>query len=155
MRLNHWNDITLKGSLYNVYTTPKSYPNIDTLDDLYTSRLDIHVRHPGLLTDIFGDAQVGTSIGNLRAERLQTTIDDLLNERIVSKGDVAGLARYANYAFDNNQLTPRDDGKTNLHIVAECPRYACVEGIIHKLRDVINFFGKDKASSFKSFEIKI
>lgn len=112
----------VQGSLYNVYTTPKSYPNIDTLDDLYESRLDIHVRHPGLLTDIFGEEPVGTTIGNLRIKRLQATTDDFLNERIALKGDVAGLARYANYASDDNKLSAREDGKSNLHIVAECPR---------------------------------
>lgn len=84
--------------------------------------MDIHVRHPGLLTDIFGDEKVGTTLGDLRAKRLKTTTDDMLNERIVSRGDVAGLARFANYAFDNNNLAPREDGKSNLHIVTECPR---------------------------------
>jgi hypothetical protein len=85
--------------------------------------LDIHVRHPGLLTDIFGDEQTNTTIGDLRARRLRTTDDDALNERIVSKGDVAGLARYANYDYDNHNVTPRADGKSNLHLVGECPRY--------------------------------
>lgn len=80
------------------------------------------MRHPGLLTDIFGDEQVGTTLGDLRAKRLKTTSDDMLNERIVSKGDVAGLARFANYDYDNNNLAPREDGKSNLHIVGECPR---------------------------------
>lgn len=112
----------MQGSLYNVYTTSKSYPNIDTLDDLYKSRLNIHVRHPGLLTDIFGEEPVGTTIGNLRTDRLQTTTNDFLNERIVLRGNVAGLTRYANYAYDEHKLTTREDGKSNLHIVAECPR---------------------------------
>lgn len=79
------------------------------------------MRHPGLLSDIFGDSVTGT-LGDLRTKRLKTTNDDLLNERIVAKGDVAGLARYANYEFDNNNLAPREDGAYNLHIVAECPR---------------------------------
>jgi hypothetical protein len=112
----------MKGSLFNVYTTPKSYPNIDSLDDLYKSKLDIHVRHPGLLTDIFGDAKSGTTIGNLRTKRLKVTTDDFLNERIVSAGDVAGLARYANYDYDSKNLAPRADGENNLHVVGECPR---------------------------------
>lgn len=112
----------MKGSLFNVYTTPKSYPNIDTLDDLYKSGTDIHVRHPGLLTDIFGDARAGTTIGNLRTKRLKLTSDDFLNDRIASAGDVAGLVRYANYDDDNKNLAPRADGKKNLHIVGECPR---------------------------------
>jgi hypothetical protein len=121
--LDSFFSIAKQGSLYNVLTTPKSYPNIDTLDDLYESRLDIHVRHPGLLTDIFGDETTNTTVGNLRATRLRTTDDDNLNERITAKGDVAGLARYANYDYDNHNVTPRADGKSNLHIVGECPRY--------------------------------
>lgn len=80
------------------------------------------MRHPGLLTDIFGDEKVGTTIGNLRMTRLKATGDDFLNKRIASKGDVAGLARLANHAFENSQLTPREDGMNNLHFVAECPR---------------------------------
>lgn len=84
--------------------------------------MEIHVRHPGLLTDIFGDEESGTTIGNLRTKRLRVTSDDFLNERIASKGDVTGLARYANYEYDKKNLAPREDGVSNLHIVAECPR---------------------------------
>lgn len=84
--------------------------------------MDIHVRHPGLLTDIFGEEEAGTTLGNLRTQRLRTTNDDSLNERIVKRGDVAGLARYANYEYDNLNLAPREDGKSNLHIVEQCPR---------------------------------
>lgn len=74
------------------------------------------------MTDIFGDAPVGTTIGNLRTQRLVVTDDDFLNERIVSHGDVAGLARYANNDYDNKDLAPREDGAKSLHVVAECPR---------------------------------
>jgi hypothetical protein len=107
--------------LYNVYSTSKSYPNIDTLDDLYKSELKIHVRHPGLLTDIFGDGRDGSTVSNLR-RRLRVSNDNFLNQRIVTKGDIASLERFANYEFENNKLLPREDGKSNLHLVAECPR---------------------------------
>ncbi|CRK95266.1 CLUMA_CG008909, isoform A [Clunio marinus] len=127
-----------QGSLYNVYTTPKSYPNIDTLDDLYKSKLDVHVRHPGLLTDIFGDAPFGTTIGNLRTRRLKTTSDDFLNERIVSRGDVAGLTRFSNYDYDNKNLEPREDGASNLHVVAECPRSYTLAFLFRKRSIYIN-----------------
>lgn len=80
------------------------------------------MRHPGLLTDIFGDEGVGTTIGNLRTERLKVTSDDFLNKRIATKGDVAGLTRLANYVHDSNSLMPREDGMKSLHIVEECPR---------------------------------
>lgn len=80
------------------------------------------MRHPGLLTDIFGDEPFGTVIGNLRAERLVSTTDDQLNKRIAKYGDVAGLVRLANYAFINNELPPTEKRMNSLHFVAECPR---------------------------------
>lgn len=111
-----------KGLLYNVYTSKQSYPNIDTLEDLYNSKLEIHVRHPGLLTDIFGDGRDKSIVSNLRSH-LRVSGDDFLNKRIVTKGDIAALERYANYEFENNKLVPREDGTSNLHLVAECPRW--------------------------------
>lgn len=111
-----------KGLLYNVFSTPKSYPNIDTLDDLYESELEIHVRHAGLVTDIFGDDKDESTVGNLR-RRLTISSDDFLNHRIASSGGIAALERYANYEFENNKLVPREDGISNLHLVAQCPRW--------------------------------
>ena len=110
-----------KGLLYNVYTSQQSYPNIDTLEDLYQSKLEIHVRHPGLLTDIFGDGKDKSTVSDLR-RHLRVSNDDFLNLRIVNKGGIASLERYANYEFENNKLVPREDGTSKLHLVAECPR---------------------------------
>lgn len=110
-----------KGLLYDVFASRKSYPNIDTLDDLYKSKLEIHVRHAGLVTDIFGHEDDETTLGKLR-KRLIVSSDDFLNQRIVTSGNIAALERYANYEFENNKLVPRADGISNLHLVAECPR---------------------------------
>jgi hypothetical protein len=110
-----------KGLLYDIFTTPKSYPNIDTLDDLYKSGLEIYVRHAGLLDDIFGDEPTGTTLGDLKTHRLKLTNDSDLNARIVAYGNVAGLGRSENFDFDNLQVS-KDDGKYNLHFGAECPR---------------------------------
>lgn len=104
-----------------MYTTPKSYPNIDTLDELLESKLEIHVRHPGLITDIFGDGKGDSTVAQLK-KRLRVSNDDFLNERIVKRGDIASLERYANYDSENNKLIPRADGISNLHLVEQCPR---------------------------------
>lgn len=47
----------------DVYTIPKSYPNVDTLTDLDQSNVPIAVRHAGLIVDIFGDELPGTPLG--------------------------------------------------------------------------------------------
>lgn len=104
-----------------MYTSKQSYPNIDTLEDLYSSKLEIHVRHPGLLTDIFGDGKDKSTVSDLR-RHLRVSSDDFLNQKIVTGGAIAALERYENYEFENNKLVPRDDGTSNLHLVAECPR---------------------------------
>lgn len=108
--------------MVDVYTTPSSYQSIDTLDDLYQSQLEIHVRHPGLLTDIFGDEKSGSPLGNLK-KQLKTSEDDFLNERTAYKGDIASLDRLADMPYQTNKLVPRTDGKSLLHLVKECPRY--------------------------------
>jgi hypothetical protein len=111
-----------QGLLYTVYTTPKSYPNIDTLDGLLESGLEIHVRHPGLVTDIFGDGRDKSTVANLK-QRLRVSSDDFLNRRIVERGGLASLERYANYDSENNKFVPREeDGRSNLHLVEQCPR---------------------------------
>lgn len=53
----------IKGSLVDVYTTPTSYPNIDTLETLDKSGIPIGVRHQGLIVDLFGSEQPGTPLG--------------------------------------------------------------------------------------------
>jgi hypothetical protein len=111
-----------KGSLVDVLTTPSSYPDIDSLEALYDSKLEISVRHPGLITDIFGDELPGTKLGNLRT-RLRKTDDDLLNVRISGKGDVAGLERYSGFQYNKIGLRLRTDGVSFIHLVKECPRY--------------------------------
>jgi hypothetical protein len=111
-----------QGLLYDVYTTPKSYPNIDTLNDLLESEMEIHVRHPGLVTDIFGDGRDKSSTVESLRSRLRISSDDFLHQRIVKKGDIAALKRYSNYDLEESKLALREDGTSNLHLVAECPR---------------------------------
>ena len=107
--------------MVDVYTTPTSYQSIDTLEDLYKSRLEIHVRHPGLLTDIFGDEKPGSPLGDLK-KRLKTSDNDFLDERVAYKGGIAALDRLADMTYQTNKLIPRNDGKSLLHLVKECPR---------------------------------
>jgi hypothetical protein len=52
-----------QGSLVEKLSTPASYPNIDTLEQLDNSGLWIAVRHQGLIVDLFGDEKPGSPLG--------------------------------------------------------------------------------------------
>lgn len=47
----------------DVYTIPKTYANIDTLEALDESNIRIAVEHEGLIVDVFGDEMPGSTIG--------------------------------------------------------------------------------------------
>ena len=46
-----------------MYTIPKSYTNLDTLEDFDKSGIPIAVRHWGLIVDVFGNEEPGSPIG--------------------------------------------------------------------------------------------
>jgi hypothetical protein len=58
-----WLCVHSQGSLVEKLSTPASYPNIDTLEQLDSSGMWIAVRHQGLIVDLFGDEQPGTPLG--------------------------------------------------------------------------------------------
>lgn len=112
---------TFQGSLYDVYTNPKSYANIDSLADLDGTGIPIVVVHLGLIVDVFGDEPPGSHLGNLRAKLQPQAMDDSLMERIAGSGKVAGLERSLSMVKINQQHV-RNDGSSYLHTVSECPR---------------------------------
>lgn len=110
-----------QGSLYDVYTNPKSYADIDTLGDMDRSGIPIAVVHPGLIVDVFGDEKPGSHLGNLREKLFPTPLDEDLMEKIAKTGKVAGLERSLSMPKVYQQFV-RNDGTTYLHSVSECPR---------------------------------
>lgn len=113
--------IVVQGSLYDVYTNPKSYADIDTLGDMDRSGIPIAVVHPGLIVDVFGDEKPGSHLGNLREKLFPTPLDEDLMEKIARTGKVAGLERSLSMPKVYQQFV-RTDGTTYLHSVSECPR---------------------------------
>lgn len=110
-----------QGSLYDVYTNPKSYANIDSLADLDESGLPIVIVHLGLIVDVFGDEQPGSHLGNLRAKMKPDLKDETLMERIAASGKMAGLERELAMPKIHQEYV-RNDGSSYLHTVSECPR---------------------------------
>lgn len=111
----------LQGSLYDVYTTPKSYANIETLNEMDGSGIKIHVVHHGLIVDVFGEEAPGSDLGNLRQKLVPVPMQDALMEKIAKYGDAAALERALSMVKITNQYV-RNDGISYLHTVKECPR---------------------------------
>lgn len=47
----------------DIYTTPREYPSIDTLEQLDKSGMLIILEHTGLQTDVFGTEAPGSILG--------------------------------------------------------------------------------------------
>lgn len=113
--------------MYDVYTTPKSYANIETLNEMDESGIKIHVVHHGLIVDVFGDEPPGSDLGNLRQKLVPVPMQDALMEKIAEYGDAAALERALSMVKIAHQYV-RNDGSSYLHTVKECPR--CVGGFV-------------------------
>lgn len=120
-----------QGSLYDVYTNPKTYANIDTLGELDRSGIIIAVLHQGLIVDVFGDERPGSHLGNLRLKLYPTTLEDDLMARIARTGKEAGLERLLSMPKVYQQYV-RTDGTTLLHTIDECPRYEYMRQSNHR-----------------------
>ncbi|XP_058063424.1 uncharacterized protein LOC131213406 [Anopheles bellator] len=112
-----------QGSLVNVYTTPRSMRNLDTLDELDASGLSITVTAPALIVDVFGTERPGqNTLGNLKA-RLVIQHDPTAQQvgRAVVAGRTAGLIRNQDFG---RLLTKHliADGTSQVHRLQECPR---------------------------------
>lgn len=111
----------LQGSLYDVYTHPKFYANLNTLKDVDEAGIPISVTHLGLIVDVFGDELPGTHLGNLRAKLKPRPMDDFLIAQVAAHGKEAALERFLALPLIEQQYM-RPDGQSYLHRVSECPR---------------------------------
>lgn len=115
------NTFSGQGSLYDVYTNPKSYANIDTLGDLSQANIPIVVVHLGLIADVFGGDEPGNYLRGLRSKLIPSSMEDGLMGRVAREGKVAGLERYLNMPRIYQEYV-RQDGSSFLYMVKECPR---------------------------------
>uniref|UniRef100_A0A182P0W2 Ionotropic glutamate receptor L-glutamate and glycine-binding domain-containing protein n=1 Tax=Anopheles epiroticus TaxID=199890 RepID=A0A182P0W2_9DIPT len=110
-----------QGSLVDVYTTPTSMKNLDTLAELDASGLPISVTAPALIVDVFGTEQPGSTIGNLKQRLVLQTVPNRTASFGVLGGRTAGLIRNQDFLrLSTKHLAA--DGTTRLHRLRECPR---------------------------------
>uniref|UniRef100_A0A182N1F5 Ionotropic glutamate receptor C-terminal domain-containing protein n=1 Tax=Anopheles dirus TaxID=7168 RepID=A0A182N1F5_9DIPT len=110
-----------QGSLVDVYTTPTSMRNLDTLPELDASGLTITVNAPALIVDVFGTERPGTTLGNLK-QRLVIEENPVHPAALaVLAGHTAGLIRNQDFVRLSTKYLAAD-GTARLHRLRQCPR---------------------------------
>uniref|UniRef100_A0A182MLD6 Ionotropic glutamate receptor C-terminal domain-containing protein n=1 Tax=Anopheles culicifacies TaxID=139723 RepID=A0A182MLD6_9DIPT len=110
-----------QGSLVDVYTTPTSMKNLDTLAELDASGLKITVTAPALIVDVFGTERPGSTIGNLRQRIVIEHVPTRMSAYSVLAGTTAGLIRNQDFVRLSTKYLG-DDGTARLHRLRECLR---------------------------------
>ncbi|XP_058176238.1 uncharacterized protein LOC131291067 [Anopheles ziemanni] len=110
-----------QGSLVDVYTTPTSMKNLDTLAELDASRLPIMVNAPALVVDVFGTERPGNTIGNLKQRLMLDEHPSKPAGHTVMAGLSAGLIRNQDFVRLSTKHLG-EDGNARLHRLRECPR---------------------------------
>ncbi|KFB52177.1 AGAP000293-PA-like protein [Anopheles sinensis] len=110
-----------QGSLVEVYTTPTSMKNLDTLAELDASRLPIMVNAPALVVDVFGTERPGNTIGNLKQRLKLDEHPSKPTGYAVMAGLSAGLIRNQDFVRLSTKYLG-EDGNARLHRLRECPR---------------------------------
>jgi hypothetical protein len=122
---------SMKGMLVTGMTKPYYYPDINTLEELYTSDLTIYTDSPNLI-DTFGTPQVnGTFRFDINpimdglSRRVQTVVSTVdFWGVIATERNAAAMARKSDYQYGvplGKYQT--SDGSPLLHVVRECPRH--------------------------------
>ncbi|XP_053661435.1 uncharacterized protein LOC128710403 [Anopheles marshallii] len=110
-----------QGSLVEVYTTPTSMKNLDTLAELDASGLTITVTAPALIVDVFGTERPGSTIGNLKQRLVIEHRTSQTSTYGVLAGLTAGLIRNQDFVrLSTKHLNT--NGIARLHRLRECPR---------------------------------
>jgi hypothetical protein len=121
----------MKGMLVTGMTKPYYYPDIDTLEELYTSNLTIYTDSPSLI-DTFGTPQVnGTFRFDINpimdglSRRVQTVVSTVdFWGVIATERNAAAMARKTDYQYGVPlSKYQTSDGAPLLHVVRECPRH--------------------------------
>uniref|UniRef100_A0A182XBX1 Ionotropic glutamate receptor C-terminal domain-containing protein n=1 Tax=Anopheles quadriannulatus TaxID=34691 RepID=A0A182XBX1_ANOQN len=110
-----------QGSLVDVYTTPTSMKNLDTLAELDASGLSITVTAPALIVDVFGTERPGSTLGNLKQRLVIETATNRSAAYGVLGGHTAGLIRNQDFVRLSTKYLGRD-GTPRLHRMRQCPR---------------------------------
>uniref|UniRef100_A0A182RM80 Ionotropic glutamate receptor L-glutamate and glycine-binding domain-containing protein n=1 Tax=Anopheles funestus TaxID=62324 RepID=A0A182RM80_ANOFN len=110
-----------QGSLVDVYTTPTSMKNLDTLAELDASGLTITVTAPALIVDVFGTERPGSTIGNLKQRLVIEHTPVRSSSHAVLAGLTAGLIRNQDFVRLSTKHLGAD-GIARLHRLRECPR---------------------------------
>uniref|UniRef100_A0A182IAL4 Ionotropic glutamate receptor C-terminal domain-containing protein n=1 Tax=Anopheles arabiensis TaxID=7173 RepID=A0A182IAL4_ANOAR len=110
-----------QGSLVDVYTTPTSMKNLDTLAELDASGLSITVTAPALIVDVFGTERPGSTLGNLKRRLVIETATNRSAAYGVLGGHTAGLIRNQDFVRLSTKYLGRD-GTPRLHRMRQCPR---------------------------------
>uniref|UniRef100_A0A182TE09 Ionotropic glutamate receptor C-terminal domain-containing protein n=1 Tax=Anopheles melas TaxID=34690 RepID=A0A182TE09_9DIPT len=110
-----------QGSLVDVYTTPTSMKNLDTLGELDASGLSITVTAPALIVDVFGTERPGSTLGNLKRRLVIETATNRSAAYGVLGGHTAGLIRNQDFVRLSTKYLGRD-GTPRLHRMRQCPR---------------------------------
>ncbi|EDO64349.2 AGAP000293-PA [Anopheles gambiae str. PEST] len=110
-----------QGSLVDVYTTPTSMKNLDTLAELDASGLSITVTAPALIVDVFGTERPGSTLGNLKRRLVIETATNRSAAYGVLGGRTAGLIRNQDFVRLSTKYLGRD-GTPRLHRMRQCPR---------------------------------
>uniref|UniRef100_A0A182YH93 Ionotropic glutamate receptor C-terminal domain-containing protein n=1 Tax=Anopheles stephensi TaxID=30069 RepID=A0A182YH93_ANOST len=112
---------SVQGSLVDVYTTPTSMKNLDTLAELDASGLTITVTAPALIVDVFGTERPGSTIGNLKQRLVIEHNPGRAAAYGVLEGTTAGLIRNQDFGrLSTKYLSAK--GNARLHRLRECPR---------------------------------
>uniref|UniRef100_A0A182JLL2 Ionotropic glutamate receptor C-terminal domain-containing protein n=1 Tax=Anopheles atroparvus TaxID=41427 RepID=A0A182JLL2_ANOAO len=110
-----------QGSLVDVYTTPTSMKNLDTLAELDASGLPIAVNAPALIVDVFGTERPGNTIGNLKRRLVLEQNPAHPAGNVVLTGRSAALIRNQDFVRLSTKYLG-SDGHARLHRLRECPR---------------------------------
>uniref|UniRef100_A0A182QUF9 Ionotropic glutamate receptor C-terminal domain-containing protein n=1 Tax=Anopheles farauti TaxID=69004 RepID=A0A182QUF9_9DIPT len=110
-----------QGSLVDVYTTPTSMKNLDTLPELDATGLTITVNAPALIVDVFGTERPGTTLGNLKRRLVIETNPSRTATNTILAGDTAGLIRNQDFGRLSTKYLAQD-GTPRLHRLRQCPR---------------------------------
>lgn len=107
--------------MVDVYTTPTSMKNLDTLAELDASGLSITVTAPALIVDVFGTERPGSTLGNLKRRLVIETATNRSAAYGVLGGRTAGLIRNQDFVRLSTKYLGRD-GTPRLHRMRQCPR---------------------------------
>ena len=106
-----------QSGMSTVYVEPIYYKDINSLKQLDSSGIEINVKYPGYMTDVFPNDSTGT-IRNLHNKMHLKENEKFAMDMVNNSKNIASITRKSTAKLDNSIYFIRKD----LHLVAECPR---------------------------------